>query len=92
MAHLDLLPDDFHTEHFNHEELETLVKSHGQLLASPTDIAPIVEKMYGFNSLREVLDDQMANKMYYCDRGCFIATIWKLVSKKKGPMSQGFLV
>jgi hypothetical protein len=84
MAHIDLLPDDFHTEHFSNEELETLVKNHGQLLVSPTDIAPIVEKMYGFNSLHEVLDDQMANKMFYYDRGRFVATIWKMVCKKKG--------
>jgi hypothetical protein len=84
------LPDDFRTEHFNHEQLATLVKAFegGNSLSSPTAIGDIAEFFYAFDSIEQVVTNPRVEQMWKDGFEQFIKTVWRMVCRKKGIENQ----
>lgn len=79
------LPFRYRSEHFTHEELNSLLNSWGggNVLEQPEHIALFAEHMYKFNSKQEMYSDPGTQGMWRDGLGRVIAAAEALVAAKK---------
>lgn len=80
------LPHDFRTEHFNRQELQSVLESWGggNVINDPTSIGQMMEWFYGMADFQEFSTNGDVLSMWRDGLGRMLIKSWTLVCEKRG--------